>query len=82
MILVKEDFKDLLLGEFPYDKEHTALGEYHFVKPDGVYGNWYDPICLFRWRSMGGSWLVTEDLGVRYLEQNRGDNTSDAYKDV
>jgi len=82
MILVKEDFKDLLLGEFPYDKEHTALGEYHFVKPEGVYGNWYDPICLFRWRSMGGSWLVTEDLGVRYLEQNRGDNTSDAYKDV
>ena len=82
MIIVKEDFKDLLLGEFPYDKEHTALGEYHCWKPNGICGNWYDPICLYQWRSMGGSWLVTEECGVRYLEQNRGDNSVNAYKNV
>ena len=30
--LIKEDFKDLELNEFPYDKMHSALGEYHYIK--------------------------------------------------
>ena len=80
--LVKEDFKDLELTEFPYDKMHSALGEYHYVKPEGYYGNWYDPICLHQWRSTDGSWLVTSDGTNRYLEQNRGDNSKGAFKNV
>lgn len=81
-VLVKEDFKDLELGEFPYDKGHTALGEYHYLKQPGRYGNWYDPICLHQWRSLDGSWLVTGDGQKRYLEQNRGDNATGAFKNV
>ena len=80
--LFKEDFKDLELNEFPYDKMHSALGEYHYVKQEGVYGNWYDPICLHQWRSTDGSWLVTSDGNNRYLEQNRGDNSRGSFKNV
>ncbi len=78
-ILINEDFKDLNLGEFPYDKFHTALGEYHYLKFEGNYGNWYDPIPLHQWRSLDGSWLITSANGKRYLEQNRGDNTKGAF---
>ena len=81
-IVFEEDFKDLVLGEFPYDKNHSALGEYHHIKTDGVYGNWYDPICLHQWRSLDGSWLVASNDGKRFLEQNRGDNCNGAYKNV
>ena len=82
VILIKEDFKDLELNEFPYDKAHSALGEYHYVKQEGNYGKWYDPICLHQWRSMDGSWLVTSDGTNRYLEQNRGDNTKSSFKNI
>ena len=30
-ILLDEDFKDFPIGEFPYDKNHSAMGEYHFI---------------------------------------------------
>ena len=80
--LIKEDFKDLELTEFPYDRMHSALGEYHYVRPKGEYGKWYDPICLHYWRSMDGSWLVTSDGVNRYLEQNRGDNCKGAFLNV
>lgn len=82
MILIKEDFTDLDLNEFPYDRGHTALGEYHYLKQPGKYGNWYDPISLHQWRSLDGSWLVTSQNGKRYLEQNRGDNSTGAFKNV
>ena len=36
--LLKEDFKDFPIGEFPYDKNHSAMGEYHFVQYPGYYG--------------------------------------------
>ena len=29
--LIDENFKDFKLDEFPYDKFHTALGEYHHI---------------------------------------------------
>ncbi|MDE5566046.1 MAG: hypothetical protein K2I77_03560, partial [Anaeroplasmataceae bacterium] len=80
--ILYEDFKDLELNEFPYDRGHTALGEYHCIKPKGIYGNWYDPICLHQWRSLDGSWLVTSDGKKRYMEQNRGDHTRDSFKNV
>lgn len=81
-VLVSEDFKDLELNEFPYDRFHTALGEYHHFKEPGSYGNWYDPIPLHQWRSLDGSWMVTADNDKRYLEQNRGDNTKGAFENV
>ena len=42
--VIKEDFSDFNIGEFPYDKDHSALGEYHYVIPEGYRGNFYDPI--------------------------------------
>ena len=82
MILIKEDFSDFKTEEFPYDHGHTALGEYHHIKYDGYYGNFYDPVPLHQWRSLDGSWLITEENGIKYLEQNRGDNTTGAFKNV
>ena len=80
--LVKEDFKDFELDEFPYDKAHSALGEYHYVKQEGYYGKWYDPICLHQWRSMDGNWIITSDGNSRYLEQNRSDNCRGSFTNV
>lgn len=80
--LIYEDFTDLELNEFPYDRGHTALGEYHYIKQEGLYGNWYDPICLHQWRSLDGSWLVTSDGKTRYMEQNRGDQSKGAFANV
>lgn len=81
-IVIDEDFSDLELNEFPYDKFHTALGEYHYIKQKGIYGNWYDPICLHQWRSLDGSWLVTSDGNSRYMEQNRGHQSRVAFENV
>ena len=81
-VLISEDFNDLELNEFPYDRGHTALGEYHHFKTPGNYGNWYDPIPLHQWRSLDGSWLITSNNGKRYLEQNRGNNSRDSFKNV
>ena len=80
--LIDENFKDFKLDEFPYDKFHTALGEYHHIVQEGYYGNFYDPIPLHQWRSTDGSWLITEEDGKRYLEQNRGDTAHGAFKNV
>lgn len=82
MILFKDDFSKFGISEFPYDKFHTALGEYHHFK----YGNefsYYDPIPLHRWRSMDGSWLFTEEDGIHFLEQNRSSaNLDGPFKNV
>lgn len=80
--IINEDFSDFPLEEFPFDKDHSALGEYHYYLPKGYTGNFYDPISLHQWRNLGGSWMVTEEDGKYYMEQNRGDNTSGHFKDV
>ena len=80
--VINEKFDDLELGEFPYDRGHSALGEYHHIVQPGVYGNWYDPIALHQWRSLDGSWIVTSDGNKRYMEQNRSDNTRGAFSNV
>ncbi|MBR6072036.1 MAG: hypothetical protein IKP77_04295 [Acholeplasmatales bacterium] len=82
MIIINEDFNDFNTGEFPYDLGHTALGEYHHIVYPGYYGNFYDPVPLHQWRSLDGSWLITEEDGIKYLEQNRGDNTKGAFTNV
>lgn len=80
--IIHEDFTDFSQQEFPYDKEHSALGEYHYIKHKGYTGSFYDPISLHKWRGLGGSWLFTNSFGKYYLEQNRGDFADGHFKDV
>ena len=37
--LLKEDFKNFPIGEFPYDKNHSAMGEYHLCNIQGIMEN-------------------------------------------
>ncbi len=80
--LIDESFKDFPTSELPYDKFHTALGEYHHINYDGYTGSWYDPIDVHQWRTMDGSWMVTSDGINHYMEQNRGNPSKDAFKNV
>lgn len=80
--IILEDFSDFKPSEFPYDHDHSALGEYHHLMPKGYKGNFYDPISLHQWRGLGGSWLITEAFGKYYLEQNRGDFATGHFSDV
>ena len=54
-ILLDEDFKNFAIGEFPYDKNHSAMGEYHFIHYPGYYGKWYDPVCNHTYNGQGAS---------------------------
>ena len=40
ILLQKEDFSDFSLGAFPFDPNHSAMGEYHFDPVKGYTGNW------------------------------------------
>ncbi len=66
-----DDFKGFKIGEFPYDKNHTAMGEYHHVINEGYSGNWVDMVCNYTYNGSGASWIITEDDGVHYMEQIR-----------
>ena len=61
-ILLDEDFKDFPIGEFPYDKNHSAMGEYHFIHYPGYYGKWYDPVCNHTYNGQGASWVIMENI--------------------
>ena len=69
--LCNEDFKDFPIGEFPYDREHTATGEYHYIVEDGYRGRWYDPVCNYTYNGTGPSWIITEYEKVHYMESMR-----------
>ncbi len=69
--LLNEDFQDFKIGEFPYDRSHTAMGEYHYVTNEGYHGNWCDQVCNYTYNGSGASWIVTEDEGRHYMEQMR-----------
>ena len=56
-ILLNEDFSDFPIGEFPYDKNHSAMGEYHFIHYPGYYGKWYDPVCNHVYNGQGAPGL-------------------------
>ena len=45
VVLSNEDFQDFPIGEFPYDKDHAAMGEYQYVVENGYHGNWVDMVC-------------------------------------
>ena len=66
-----DDFSSFPLGAFPYDKDHSAMGEYHFYPEEGYKGGWFDPIADFDYR--GPSWIVTSPSldGVKCMEQQR-----------
>ena len=71
MYLLKEDFMDFPIGDFPYDKNHSAMGEYHYINYPGYRGRWHDPVCNHTYNGQGASWTITEYDGRHYMEQQR-----------
>lgn len=69
--IFSDDFASFKLGAFPFDREHSAMGEYHFYPEQGYKGQWYDPIT--NWSYRGPSWLVTDPAldGKHAMEQQR-----------
>ena len=68
-VLFQDDFSGFALGPLPFDREHSANGEYHYCTNPGYSGDWYDPItnCWFR----GPNWVVTRQDGMHVMEQMR-----------
>lgn len=69
--LLKEDFMDFAIGEFPYDRDASAMGEYQYVIESGYKGKWVDQVCNFTYRGCGASWIITEKNGRHYMESMR-----------
>ena len=57
MRVLEEDFRSFQLGPFPYDAEHSAMGEYHYYPNPGFCGQWFDPIA--DWAYRGPTWLIS-----------------------
>jgi rhamnogalacturonan endolyase len=66
-----EDFSSFGLGPFPYDPEHSAMGEYHYYPERGYKGQWHDPVVNYTYK--GPSWLITAPAldGRRVMESSR-----------
>ncbi|MBZ4674230.1 MAG: hypothetical protein JG773_1201, partial [Spirochaeta sp.] len=47
ILLFEEDFSSFPLGPFPYDREHSAMGEYHYYPDEGYRGVWHDPVANY-----------------------------------
>ena len=71
MRVFTEDFTSFQLGPFPYDAEHSAMGEYHYYPNPGYSGQWFDPIS--DWSYRGPTWLISDaDMdGGHCMEQMR-----------
>ncbi|MBQ6124653.1 MAG: hypothetical protein IJL13_04545, partial [Spirochaetales bacterium] len=71
MKVFSEDFTSFELGAFPFDAEHSAMGEYHYYPNPGYSGQWFDPIS--DWSYRGPTWLISNaDMdGGRCIEQMR-----------
>jgi len=65
----EDDFSSFPIGPLPFDREHSAMGEYHFVTQPGYAGQWYDPITNCNYR--GPNWIVTACDGKHFMEQMR-----------
>ncbi len=70
-ILFSEDFQSFPIGEFPYDPDHTATGEYHYVVEKGGRGAWIDQVVNYNWRGHGPTWLITALAGRHFMECQR-----------
>ena len=69
--LIDEDFSSFSLGPFPYDPEHSAMGEYHYYPEKGYKGIWHDPIA--DWNYDGPSWIITDPELNGHAIETRGD---------
>lgn len=69
--LLYDDFSGFSIGEFPYDRDHSATGEYHYVTPGGRRGVWRDQVVNFTWNGTGPTWIITEADGRHFMEQMR-----------
>lgn len=69
--LFGDDFTRFPIGEFPYDKNHSAMGEYNYVVNEGDCGAWTDMVCNHTYNGSGASWIITEDGGKHFMEQMR-----------
>ena len=69
--LFQDDFTQFQIGEFPYDKNHSAMGEYNYVVNPGYCGAWTDMVCNHTYNGSGASWIITEDEGKHFMEQMR-----------
>ena len=68
IFLSSEDFSDFPIGEFPYDRDHSAMGEYQFVTEQGYHGRWLDQVCNYTWNGTGPTWLITALDGKHFME--------------
>jgi hypothetical protein len=66
MLLQRESFEDFRIGDFPFDPEHSAMGEYHYYPPSGYRGNWYCPLTDSNWR--GPMWMVVQTRQKKFME--------------
>ena len=66
ILMQKEDFSDFSLGGFPFDPNHSAMGEYHYDPPKGYQGNWYCPMADYSWK--GPFWSVAPRAGKHWME--------------
>lgn len=70
-VLFEDDFMGFQIGEFPYDRDHSATGEYHYVTEEGNCGAWKDQVCNYTYNGHGPSWIITESGGIHYMESCR-----------
>lgn len=70
-LLFSEDFSGFPIGEFPYDPDHSATGEYHYVTEDGNHGAWVDQVCNYTWNGTGPTWIITQSSGRHAVESMR-----------
>ncbi|MCL2377741.1 MAG: hypothetical protein FWC77_01290 [Defluviitaleaceae bacterium] len=69
--LLKDDFSAFPIGEFPFDPDHSAMGEYQYIAPKGQQHGWRDQVCNYTWNGTGPSWIITEAEGRHFMESMR-----------
>jgi rhamnogalacturonan endolyase len=70
-VLFSDDFSGFNIGEFPYDRDHSAMGEYQYIVQPGYHGAWIDQVCNYAYNGTGPTWIITESGGMHYMEQMR-----------
>lgn len=71
VVLCEDDFSGFPIGEFPFDPDHSAMGEYQLVRQSGYAGRWVDQVCNYSYNGTGPTWIITGDGAGHYMEQMR-----------
>ncbi|MCD7806838.1 MAG: hypothetical protein LUH19_05785, partial [Lachnospiraceae bacterium] len=71
VMLCNEDFSSFPIGEFPYDSDHSAMGEYQYVEGGCQCNGWLDQVYNHTYRGAGPTWIITEKNGKHYMESMR-----------